>query len=89
MKQPSRSTENLAHHLKKYSSVVVSDDLDGWNGMCFACKGHDVTIYESNSIFIHVGNINVENKCYKIYGLEKRIECYKVGNLVRYEEKNL
>lgn len=88
MKDPSRSTENLAYNLKKYSSVIVPDGLDGWNGMYFAFKGHDVTIYESNPIFIHGGEINLKEKDYKIHGLRKRMKAYKVEDIVHYEEKN-
>lgn len=88
MRNPSRSTENLASHLRKHSTVLVPDGIDGWNGMCFAFKGHEVTIYESNPIFIHGGEVNERNIKYKIHGLKARVECYKVEDIVHYELKN-
>ena len=45
--------------IEKVFSSIFSDELDVWNGMCFAFKRYDVTIYKSNPIFIHGGNINV------------------------------
>lgn len=87
MKDPSRSMEHLAYFLKKDSKVLVPDGLDGWNALAFAFKGHRVTIYESEDIFIKGGNVVDHGKEYKIHGLRKRIDAYQLKN-VEYEQKN-
>ncbi len=88
MKEPSRSTEKLAYNLKKKSSVLIPDGLDGWNALCFAFKGHYVTLYKPISIFINGGNINLENIDYKIYGLKQRIKAYDLYKNMKYKIQN-
>ena len=82
MKRPSRAVDCLANNLKKQSSILVPDGLDGWNALPFAFKGHRVTIFELEDVFVHGGVVISNDIKYHIHGLNKRIEGYGLKNLV-------
>lgn len=88
MKDPSRSTENLAVHLPKNRKVLIVDGLDGWNALCFAFKEHHVTIYEPIHYFVHGGVVIDHEIKYKIHGLNKRVNGYKLNKRVSCIEEN-
>ena len=65
-----------ADTLKKGSSVLIPDALDGWNTLPFLSKGMQVTAYEPNPLFIYGGTVLNNNKELHIYGLTKRLNAY-------------
>lgn len=77
-----------ADTLKKGSTVLIPDALDGWNTLPFLSKGMQVTAYEPNSLFIHGGTVNTSNKEVLIYGLNKRLEVYGYSDNVEVINDN-
>ncbi len=74
--------------LKKGSTVLIPDTLDGWNTLPFLSKRMKVTAYESDSLFIDGGTVTQNDKEIQIYGLNKRLEAYGYSENIEVINEN-
>ena len=77
-----------ADTLKKGSTVLIPDALDGWNTFPFLSKGMKVTAYESDSLFIYGSTVTQKDKEILIYGLNKRLEAYGYSENIEVINEN-
>lgn len=83
--EPSRSSYEIANSLSKNSSILIPDGYDGLNVFPFLRKGHLVTTFEPDVLFIEGEEIL---NPHSIYGLNKRIEITDYKENIRIENKN-